>query len=233
MRSRLIIAIDGPAGAGKSTVARQLARRLGYRFLDTGALYRAVTFAALRAGLAPSDEEQVAALARTMDLRLENEPDGSRVLLGGDDISTEIRGPDVTTAVSTVAALPRVRAAMVPLQRAVAKDGGVVAEGRDIGTVVFQDADLKFYLDADPAVRAGRRALESGEGDVARVHREMAERDRDDREREASPLRAADDAIRIDSTALSLDAVVEQILEAVEGRLNADELNADGRARDE
>jgi len=218
MRSRLIIAIDGPAGAGKSTVARQLARRLGYRFLDTGALYRAVTFAALRAGLEPSDGEQVAALARTVDLRFESEPDGLRVLLGGDDISTEIRGPDVTTAVSTVAALPRVRAAMVPLQRAFAVGGGVVAEGRDIGTVVFQDADLKFYLDADPAVRAGRRALECGDEDVARVHRQMAERDRDDTEREVSPLCVADDAIRIDSTELSLEQVIERLLEAVEGK---------------
>ena len=218
MRLRLIIAIDGPAGAGKSTVARRLAGRLGYRFLDTGALYRAVTFAALRAGLEPSDEEQVAALARTADLRLVSEPDGLHVHLGGDDISTEIRGPDVTTAVSTVAALPSVRAAMIPFQRAFAEGGGVVAEGRDIGTVVFQDADLKFYLDADPSVRAGRRALECGEGDVARVHRQMAERDRDDSEREVSPLRAADDAIRIDSTDLSLEQVLEQLLEAVEGK---------------
>jgi len=218
MRSRLIIAIDGPAGAGKSSVARLLARRLGYRFLDTGALYRAITLAALRDGLEPSDEEQVAALARTLDLRLESEPGGLRVLLGGDDISAEIRGPDVTTAVSTVAALPRVRAAMVPLQRAFADGGGVVAEGRDIGTVVFQDADLKFYLDADPAVRAGRRALESGEGDVAHVHRQMAARDRDDSERKVSPLRAAADAVRIDSTALSLEQVVGLLLEAVEGK---------------
>jgi cytidylate kinase len=218
MRSRLIIAIDGPAGAGKSTVARRLARRLGYRFLDTGALYRAVTYAALRAGLDPAGEEQVAALAESADLRLVAGQDGLRVLLEGVDISTEIRGPDVTTAVSTVAAHPRVRAAMVPFQRAFAEpDGGVVAEGRDIGTVVFQDADLKFYLDADPTVRASRRAQESGEGDVARVHRQMAERDRDDAERKVSPLRVADDAVRIDSTELSLDQVIARILEVIEG----------------
>ncbi len=221
MRSRFIIAIDGPAGAGKSTVARQLARRLRYRFLDSGALYRTVTLAALRAGLSPGDEEQVAALARTLDIRLEGGPDDPRVLLGGDDVSAEIRGPAVSNAVSTVAALARVREAMVPLQKGIAADGGVVAEGRDIGTVVFPDADVKFYLDADPAERARRRADERGEADVESVRREIVSRDRDDTDRDVAPLCAAADAVRVDTTALTLGEVVARLAAEIEGRMGS------------
>jgi cytidylate kinase len=210
MRSRPIIAIDGPAGAGKSTCARLLATRLGLRYLDTGALYRAVTLAALRRGLSPADEGAVAVLAQTAQVVLvPGTP--PRVLLDGEDVSHEIRGPAVTTAVSTVAALPRVRAEMVRHQRAFAAGGGVVAEGRDIGTVVFPDAELKVFLDADAQVRAGRRARERGDKDVAAVEREICERDRKDAEREIAPLRAAADAVVVDTTGLPVEDVVERI----------------------
>ncbi len=220
MRSRFIIAIDGPAGAGKSTVARRLADRLGYRFLDTGALYRAVTVAVLRAGLDPSDEAGVAAIAEAADVRLvqRDGSDAPRVLLGDDDVTDEIRGPAASSAVSTIAALPRVRAAMVPLQRAFAEPpGGVVAEGRDIGTVVVPDADVKVFLDADPAERAARRASERGDEDVERVRREIVERDAQDSGRAVSPLVAASDAIVVDSTALS----TEQVVDAIHARVEA------------
>ena len=207
MRSRLIIAIDGPAGAGKSTVARRLAARLGYRFLDTGALYRAVTVAVLRAGLDPSDEAGVSAVAEAADVRLGAGPGGQAVLLDGADVTEESRGPAASTAVSTVAAMPRVRAAMIPLQREFARGGGVVAEGRDIGTVVCPDADLKVFLDADPAERAIRRARERGEGDVESVRREIAERDAKDVTRAVAPLAAAPDALRVDAAGSAMQEV--------------------------
>jgi len=217
MRSRSVIAIDGPAGAGKSTVARRLAARLGYRFLDTGALYRAVTLAVLRAGIDPSDAGRVADLAGAAQIALDPRGTPPRVLLDGEDVSREIRGPAVTRAVSTVAANPAVRAAMVPFQRAFADEGGVVAEGRDIGTVVFPDAAMKFFLDADAAVRAARRALERGEADVASVEAEIRERDRKDTEREAAPLRAAPDAEVVDTTRLSAEEVVDLLERRVRG----------------
>ena len=209
MRERLTIAIDGPAGAGKSTCARRLAERLGYRFLDTGAVYRAATLAALRAGIDPGDEARVAEIARLARIVLEGVGPEGKVLLDGEDVSREIRGPAVTNAVSTVAAHPSVRLAVVPFQRDFAAGGGVVAEGRDIGTVVFPDADVKFFLDADPVVRAARRAHERGDGDVARVEQEIRARDKMDTERKAAPLRAASDAVVVDTTGLTLDAVVD------------------------
>jgi cytidylate kinase len=221
----LIIAIDGPAGAGKSTAAQRLAARLGYRFLDTGAMYRAATLLALRRGLDPSDERAIADLARDMELVLEVDGDRQRVLVQGEDVTDQIRGPDVTTAVSTVAALPAVRREMVRFQRTFAEHGGVVAEGRDIGTVVFPDADLKFYLDADPRVRAERRAKERGDSDVAHVQAEIGRRDEQDAGRVASPLLAADDAVRVDATALTIDEVVDQLESAVR-RLDAADLAA-------
>lgn len=210
-RERLIIAIDGPAGAGKSTCARALAARLGYRFLDTGALYRAVALKALRAGVDPSDAERTAALARAARIELAGEGPAAEVRLDGEDVSDEIRGPGVTSAVPTVAALAPVRAAILPIQRGFARGGGVVAEGRDIGTVVFPDADLKFFLEADERVRAQRRAKERGEADVGRVAREIHARDEQDSTRAHAPLRAAPDAIRIDTTGLTVDEVVGEL----------------------
>lgn len=210
-----IIAIDGPAGAGKSTAARLLARRLGYRFLDTGALYRAVTLLALRHGVDPADEQRVAALARAAEIELRSRDDAAVVLLDGEDVSETIRGPGVTNAVSTVAAHPRVREAMLRIQRKFAEAGGVVAEGRDIGTVVFPDAQVKLFLDADPAVRARRRAAEQGEDDLRAVEREIAERDRRDAGRPVSPLRPAADAVRVDTGDLGIEELVDLLERAV------------------
>lgn len=209
-----VIAIDGPAGSGKSTVARQLADRLQMAYLDTGAMYRAVAFAALRHDVDPEDEAAVATLARDLGLTVSLEG----VIVDGVDATVEIRGPEVTRAVSIVAANPGVRDEMRRRQRewAVAHDGGVI-EGRDIGTVVFPDAELKVYLTASPDARARRRAKEVTELDYEAVAAAIAERDARDQGREHSPLAAADDAIEVDTTARTVDEVVDVLLEKLDG----------------
>jgi CMP/dCMP kinase len=209
-----VIAIDGPAGSGKSTIARMLADRLGLEYLDTGAMYRGVAFAALRAGIDPADIDDVAALAQRIDLRVD--ADGTRV--DGIDASIEIRGPEVTRAVSIVAANAAVRTEMVSRQREWARhrDGGVL-EGRDIGTVVFPDAELKVYLTASPETRAARRSKEVIDLDYETVAADLARRDALDQGRESDPLRTADDAVVVDTT----DRTVEQVLIEIVGMLDA------------
>jgi len=210
-----VIAIDGPAGSGKSTVGRLLAERLGLTYLDTGAMYRAVAFAAIRRGIDPMDPEPVAQLARSLELRVGEEG----VVVDGVDATVEIRGPEVSRAVSHVAANPGVRDELRERQRAWAREhGGGVIEGRDIGSVVFPDAVLKVYLTADPEVRAQRRAAEMGDVDAARIAAEIERRDAMDRNREHNPLVTPDGAVTVDTTGLSIDDVLNLLVSLVEER---------------
>jgi cytidylate kinase len=214
-QSSLVITIDGPAGAGKSTAARELARRLRLDFLDTGAMYRAVTLASLRAHVAADDEERLEALLRSHTLEL---PSG-RVLLNGEDVTAEIRTPEVTAATGQFADNPRVRLALAHRQRVLAVGRRIVCEGRDQGTIVFPDAVCKFFLIADPVVRASRRYREMAARGQA-VDRQailaaQEQRDRRDRERGIAPLRPADDAIIIDTTDLTFEAMVARLEEEI------------------
>lgn len=211
----MVVAIDGPSGVGKSTVARAVAAALGIAYLDTGSYYRAVTHVALRAGTDPSDEAGIVRALSEADFEV---VDGV-LSLDGSDITSAIRGPEVTAAVSTVAAHPAVRQAVVQMQRDWASDQGgrAVVEGRDIGTVVFPDAQVKVFLTADPLERARRRAgdPEAGGLSVEQLAAEMRRRDAADSGRRTSPLRPADDAVHIDTTALGVAEVVERILDLV------------------
>jgi cytidylate kinase len=203
-----VVAIDGPAGSGKSTVARAVAARLGVAYLDTGAMYRSVAFAGLERGVDPQDGEALAKLAAELDIDV-----GERVLVDGVDATAAIRGPAVTSVVSAVSAHPAVRAEMVRRQRRWADEhGGGVAEGRDIGTVVFPDADAKVFLTASEDERAHRRQRDDRAPDVGAVAAELARRDALDSTRATSPLRPADDAVVIDTTGRTVDDVVDQVV---------------------
>jgi cytidylate kinase len=211
----IVIAIDGPAGAGKSTVARSLARRLGFTYIDSGAMYRAVALWALRENLDPSDSHRMEQLARAADIRLEA---AGAVSLNGEDVTQSIREPAVSVAASVVASVASVRRALVEKQRAIGVQSNVVMEGRDIGSVVFPDANVKIFLDADPAERVRRRAQELA-ADPERVSGEIEDRDRRDRARSESPLTQAPDAVYVDSTGLSIEQVEEAILRIVRARI--------------
>lgn len=220
----LIIAIDGPAGAGKSTVARELSRRLGYIYVDTGAMYRVVGLLARERGIAPSDGPRLGKLAGEVKIRFEAHPGGiQRVLADGRDVTEAIREQEIGNWASKVSTHPEVRGKLVAAQREIATGGGAVLEGRDIGTVVFPDADLKFFLEASAEERARRRlrdlAGRGGAGRLEDVVAEIEERDRRDRSREHSPLRCASDAERFDSTRLSATEVVDALFERCRGAL--------------
>jgi cytidylate kinase len=206
-----VIAIDGPAGSGKSTVAKAVAARLGLDYLDTGAMYRAVTFAAMRLGIDPDDADAMARLSRDIDIDV-----GTVVTVDGVDATIEIRSPEVTRAVSVVAANPEVRRELRARQRewAVAHGGGVI-EGRDIGTVVFPDAEIKVYLTADDSERASRRSKEMLDLHYDQVAADIARRDHVDSTRSASPLAIADDAVRLDTTGRDINQVVDDVLALV------------------
>jgi CMP/dCMP kinase len=205
----LLIAIDGPSGSGKSTVAKAVAARLGLAYLDTGAMYRAVAFEAMRRGIDPDDRDTVAELARQIDLKVED-----HVLVDGTDATIEIRSPEVTRAVSIVAANPAVRVELVTRQREWAEaHGGGVVEGRDIGSVVFPAASLKVYLTAEDSERANRRSKEMLELQYDQVAADMARRDHIDSTRAASPLSIADDAVRLDTTGRAIEEIVEDVLD--------------------
>jgi cytidylate kinase len=220
---KLIIAIDGPAGVGKSTIASRLARKLGYANLESGAMYRALALKAIEADASFEDEAALEKLAQNSRIALEPTSSGNRVLLDGRDVSQRVREADVTAGASRVSVHPKVRAWMVARQQEMGAGGGVVMEGRDIGTKVFPNADVKVFLDADPVVREQRRLLQrSLSGTAAEATAaELRERDRRDRTRAVSPLAPAADASVIDSTSLSEDEVLHRVEELVEQKLPA------------
>lgn len=225
----MIVAIDGPAGSGKSTVAHAIAERCGFTYLDTGAMYRCVALACLKRGVDPDDTAAVAEVAQNVRIEFGSSDEGQTVILDGVDVTHDLRTPVMDRTASKVSAIPEVRTAMLGLQRAVGAQGDVVAEGRDIGTVVFPDAEVKVFLTADAAARALRRAVQRDGGDAAKdanatadaekvqaILDDIKRRDQADSSREVAPLRAADDAHHIDSSSLGVEEVIAEVMKLME-----------------
>ena len=215
MTSNVVVAIDGPSGSGKSSTSRGVASRLGLRYLDTGAMFRAMTWAMLRDGVDVLDPAAVAARASAPVIESGTEPDHPTISVDGEDVATAIRQQAVTNAVSPVSAVPEVRARLLELQRSVIGAGGIVVEGRDIGSVVWPQAEVKVYLTADPSARATRRAAEEGGSDVTATQESLLARDRIDSGRATAPLTMADGAHHIDTTPYTLDEVISQVVALV------------------
>lgn len=220
---KMVVTIDGPAGAGKTTVSRALADRLGYRYVDTGALYRAVAYAARRKRMRTDDDAALEELCRGLDLKFVTSASGQRLLSAGTDITDHIRTPEITMLASGVSARPAVRAYLLKVQREMGRQKGVVFEGRDMGTVVFPDAEMKFFLDAAIETRANRRYLElqdSSSQKPEEVENDMRQRDQNDSTRDLAPLVPAADAVIINSTDLTVDEVIEQMLAHINKRVD-------------
>lgn len=221
---KLVVAIDGPAGSGKSTIASRLAKKLGYVNLESGAMYRALALKALEQQVSPDDAEALRRLALQTAIRLEPQAESNRILMDGRDVSQRIREADVTLAASRVSIHPAVRQIMVSRQREMGAHGGVVMEGRDIGTAVFPNAEVKVFLDADARVRAERRVAQNGQispEEAQRIVEELVERDQRDRTRAVSPLVPAADAVVLDSTDLSIDEAVARVEALVRQKLSS------------